>query len=70
MVLGFAFYALQGAPSWNPTVLFNAYAQVLVGSVAEFLVCWAVIGSVSSLHARSHRGALRHGSGDREEDPL
>jgi hypothetical protein len=47
VVLGFAFYALQGAPSWNPIVLLNAYAQVLVTSIAEILVCWAVIGSVS-----------------------
>ena len=46
-VVGFAFYALQGAPSWNPVVLINAYAQVLVGSIAEILVCWAVIGSAS-----------------------
>jgi membrane protease YdiL (CAAX protease family) len=47
VVLGFAFYALQGAPSWNPVVLLNAYAQVLVGSIAEVMVCWAVVGSVS-----------------------
>ena len=47
VVLGFAFYALQGAPSWNPVVLLNVYAQVLVGSIAEVLVCWAVVGSVS-----------------------
>jgi hypothetical protein len=47
MALGFAFYALQGAPSWNPIVLINAYAQVLVTTIAEILVCWAVIGSVS-----------------------
>ncbi|HET7269733.1 MAG TPA: CPBP family glutamic-type intramembrane protease [Rubrobacter sp.] len=47
VVLGFAFYALQGAPSWNPIVIINAYAQVLVGTVAEILVCWAVVGSVS-----------------------
>jgi len=47
VVLGFAFYALQGAPSWNPVVLINVYAQVLVGSIAEILVCWAVVGSVS-----------------------
>jgi hypothetical protein len=47
VMLGFAFYALQGAPSWNPIVLVNAYAQVLVTSIAEILVCWAVIGSVS-----------------------
>jgi hypothetical protein len=45
--LGVAFYALQGAPSWNPIVLLNAYAQVLVTTIAEVLVCWAVIGSVS-----------------------
>jgi hypothetical protein len=47
VALGFTFYALQGAPSWNPIVLINAYCQVLVGSIAEILVCWAVIGSVS-----------------------
>jgi Type II CAAX prenyl endopeptidase Rce1-like len=46
-VFGFAIYALQGAPTWNPIVLINAYAQVLVGSTAEVLVCWVVIGSVS-----------------------
>jgi hypothetical protein len=28
-------------------VLINAHSQVLVGSIAEILVCWAVIGSVS-----------------------
>jgi Type II CAAX prenyl endopeptidase Rce1-like len=28
-------------------VILNAYAQVLVGTVAEVLVCWAVVGSVS-----------------------
>ena len=47
VALGLAFYALQGAPSWNPVVLINAYAQVLVTTIAEILVCWAVIGSVS-----------------------
>src|SRR5918993_4452458 len=47
VVVGFAFYALQGAPTWNPVVLINAYSQVLVGSIAEILVCWAVVGSVS-----------------------
>jgi len=46
-VLGFAFYALQGAPSWNPIVLMNAYAQVLVTTIAEILVCLAVIGGLS-----------------------
>jgi hypothetical protein len=56
VVLGFAFYALQGAPSWNPMVLINAYAQVLVGSIAEVLVCWAVIGSLSQSVLQEGRG--------------
>jgi len=46
-VLGLVIYALQGAPSFNPVVFLNAYAQVLVVSVAEVLVCWAVVGSLS-----------------------
>jgi len=46
MVLGFAVYALQGAPSLNLVVVLNTYAQVLVVSVAEVLVCWVVVGSV------------------------
>ncbi len=46
-VLGFIFYAVQGAPSFNPVVITNAFAQVLVVSVAEVLVCWVVVGSVS-----------------------
>jgi hypothetical protein len=47
VVLGFAIYALQGAPSFNPVIILNAYAQVLVVSVAEVLVCWAIVGSLS-----------------------
>lgn len=52
VALGFAFYALRGAPSLDPIVILNAYAQVLVVTVAEVLVCWAVVGSVveSLLH--------------------
>ena len=51
-VFGFAFYALQGAPAWNPIVLINAYAQVLVGSIAEVLVCWVVIGAYLKLSCK------------------
>ena len=43
--LGFALYALQGAPSWHPVVLINAFAQVLVVSAAEVIVCWAIVGA-------------------------
>jgi hypothetical protein len=56
VVIGFAFYALQGAPSWNPVVIINAYAQALVVSIAEVLVCWAVIGSVSQALLQQDRG--------------
>ena len=55
-LLGFAFYALQGAPTYNPLVILNAYAQVLVTSVAEVLVCWAVVGSVSESLLRGTGG--------------
>ena len=56
VALGFAFYALQGAPTFNPVVLINAYAQVLVTTIAEVLVCWAVIGSLSQSLLQADRG--------------
>jgi hypothetical protein len=57
VALGVAFYALQGAPSWNPIVLINTYSQVLVTSIAEVLVCWAVLGSLNqSLLQEQGRG--------------
>jgi hypothetical protein len=43
--LGLALYVIQGAPSLHPIVLINAFAQVLVVSAAEVLVCWAVVGA-------------------------
>jgi hypothetical protein len=54
--LGFVLYVLQGAPTFNPMVIINAYAQVLVVSVAEVLVCWAVVGSVAESLLRDGRG--------------
>lgn len=44
ILLGSAAYAAQGPPTLDPVVLLNVYAQVLVVSVAEVLVCWSVIG--------------------------
>ncbi|MFZ1104806.1 MAG: hypothetical protein WAN86_18480 [Hyphomicrobiaceae bacterium] len=46
LVLGLAFYALSGGPTSDPIVLTNAFAQVLVVSAAEVIVCWAVVGTV------------------------
>ena len=38
----------SGRLRFRPVVILNAYtSQVLVASVAEALVCWAVVGSVS-----------------------
>ena len=42
--LGLGAYAAQGAPSMNPVVVANGFAQVLVVSIAEVLVCWVVLG--------------------------
>jgi hypothetical protein len=44
-VLGLATYIVQGAPTLDPVVVLNAYSQVFVVSVAEVLVCWAVVGA-------------------------
>jgi hypothetical protein len=56
VALGFAFYAVRGAPSLDPMVILNAYAQVLVVTVAEVLVCWAVVGSVVESLLRNDHG--------------
>lgn len=44
-VLGAVLLAIQRLPTWNPAVLLNGYAQTLVVSIAEILVCWAVLGA-------------------------
>jgi hypothetical protein len=44
-LLGFALYAAQGASSLDPIVMLNMFAQVLVVSIAEVLVCWSAVGS-------------------------
>jgi hypothetical protein len=43
---GLAFYALSDPASRDPVIVVNAFAQVLVVSVAEVIVCWCVVGSV------------------------
>jgi hypothetical protein len=54
--LGFALYVLQVAPTLNSVVLLNAYAKVLVGSIAKVLVCWTVVGTVAEAMLRNERG--------------
>jgi hypothetical protein len=36
----------QELPTWDPVILANASAQVLVVSIAEVVVCWALFGAV------------------------
>ena len=56
-ILGFALYVGQGAPTLNPIVMLNAYAQVFVVSAAEVLVCWAVAGATVAVSVQN-RGRL------------
>lgn len=57
LLLGLALYALQGAPTWHPVVLANLFAQVLVVSAAEVIVCWVVFGS-AVVALLVHKGKL------------
>lgn len=45
LLIGLGLYLLQGAPNLDPVVILNAFAQVLVVSAAEVIVCWAVVGA-------------------------
>ncbi|MEJ2634416.1 MAG: hypothetical protein P8184_03880 [Calditrichia bacterium] len=44
-IVGFGIYILQGPPSLNPLVIINAFLQILPVSIAEIVVCWAVVGT-------------------------
>jgi hypothetical protein len=46
LILGFGFYVASGGPTSDPIIIANAFAQVLVVSAAEILVCWAVVAAV------------------------
>jgi hypothetical protein len=45
-VLAGLFLIAQDLPTSDPVVLANASAQVLVVSIAEVVVCWALVGAV------------------------
>jgi hypothetical protein len=45
-IVGYILFIFQEPPSTNPIVILNAYSQVLVVSIAEIVVCWAVIGAI------------------------
>jgi hypothetical protein len=58
VLAGVGLYAAQQPPSARPVVILNGFAQVLVVSIAEVLVCWVVIGAGVQVLLRG-RGRLR-----------
>lgn len=44
-VIGLILFIIQNPPSLNPILIMNVFAQVLTVSVAEVVICWAVIGA-------------------------
>lgn len=44
LLSGGGLFLLQGAPTLNPLVLLNGFTLVLPVSIAEVIVCWALIG--------------------------
>jgi hypothetical protein len=59
LAVGFGLYAVQGPPTLEPVVLLNAFAQVLVVSVAEVLVCWVAVGGATRASLRGHGSSVR-----------
>ena len=57
LIGGFALFIVQGPPSLEPLVVWNGFAQVLPGSVAEILVCWVAVGALTEA-ATKGRGRL------------
>lgn len=56
VILGFAVHAVRGPMTTDPIALLNAFAQVLVVSIAEVLVCWvAPLGAFAALLRSSGR---------------
>jgi hypothetical protein len=53
-IFGLIFYIIQSPPSMNPIVIVNAYAQVLSVSIAEIVVCWAIVGTVVESYLKSY----------------
>ena len=44
-LVGFALFIIQKPASLNPIVILNVFSQTLPGSIAEVIVCWALVGT-------------------------
>ncbi|AUV82409.1 hypothetical protein C2R22_12785 [Salinigranum rubrum] len=54
--VGTALYAVGFPPSTDPVVVANAFAQTLVVSTAEVVVCWVFVGVAVQRALRPHLG--------------
>lgn len=45
-LIGFTLFTIQKPVSLNPIVILNVFSQTLPTSIAELVVCWAVVGTV------------------------
>jgi hypothetical protein len=56
---GLALFMLENPRTTEPIVVFNAFMQVLPVSIAEVLLCWALIGSsFESLAKNINKGRI------------
>jgi hypothetical protein len=56
---GLVLFMLQNPRTTEPIVVFNAFMQVLPVSIAEVMVCWALIGSsLESLAKNNNKGRI------------
>jgi hypothetical protein len=55
-LIGFALFVIQKPASLNAIVILNVFSQTLPGSIAELVICWAVVGTAfESLTRRKNK---------------
>lgn len=54
--IGFLLFVIQGPASLNPIVISNVFSQTLPTSIAEVVVCWAVIGASMESFSKNRLG--------------
>ncbi|HSA75736.1 MAG TPA: CPBP family intramembrane glutamic endopeptidase [Candidatus Nitrosocosmicus sp.] len=54
--IGFLLFVIQGPASLNPIVISNVFSQTLPTSIAEVVVCWAVIGTSMESFSKNRLG--------------
>jgi hypothetical protein len=57
VILGLGYYLAAGGPVGNAAGLANAFAQVMVVSAAEVIVCWGLLGIATDHALRPRLGA-------------